>query len=181
MKSQSPLSSPLSMHGASLGVYRFGFAVAVFIVLVAGIYLWKDRQDTLDRDEARGELLTRILFNHVSRTLASSISIMTMANQWSSPSSPTQPQLKSAIENSSFIRSLSMLTEEGLVLSSSEDGMVRQVGATGIGAGCWTRFGRRSLAACTQFVRPESSRYQGQRHCYFALVDAHETRRWASR
>ncbi len=126
MKSQSPLSSPLSMHGASLGVYRFGFAVAVFIVLVAGIYLWKDRQDTLDRDEARGELLTRILFNHVSRTLASSISIMTVANQWSSPSSPTQPQLKSAIENSSFIRSLSMLTEEGLVLSSSEDGMVNQ-------------------------------------------------------
>ena len=101
-------------------------AVAVFIALVAGSYLWKDRQDTLDREEARGDLLTRILFNHVSRTLESSSAIMTVANQGSSSNSPTQSQLKSAIENSSFIRSLSMLTEDGRVLASSEDGMVNQ-------------------------------------------------------
>ena len=101
-------------------------SVAVFIALVAGIYLWKDRQDTLDREEARGHLLTRILFNHVSRTLESSSAIMTVANQGSSSNSPTQSQLKSAIEKSSFIRSLSMLTEDGRVLASSEDGVVNQ-------------------------------------------------------
>ena len=126
MKSKSLASSPLSQNATSQGVYRFGVAVAVFIALVAGSYLWKDRQDTLDREEARGDLLTRILFNHVSRTLESSSAIMTVANQGSSSNSPTQSQLKSAIENSSFIRSLSMLTEDGRVLASSEDGMVNQ-------------------------------------------------------
>ena len=114
------------MHPASLGVYRFGSAVAVFIVLVASIYLWKDRQHTLDREEARGALLTRILFNHVSRTLESSVAIMTVANQWSDSSLPTQLRLNSAIEKSSFIRSLSMLNEEGRVLASSEEGLVNQ-------------------------------------------------------
>jgi hypothetical protein len=100
--------------------------VAVFIVVVAGIYLWKDRLDTLERETARGDLLTRILFNHVSRTLESSSALMTVANQWSTSSTPTQSQLKSAIEKSSFIRSLSILTEDGGVLASSEDGMVNQ-------------------------------------------------------
>ena len=71
-------------------------------------------------------MLTRILFNHVSRTLESSSAIMTVANQGSSSNVPTQSQLKSAIEKSSFIRSLSMLTEDGRVLASSEDGMVNQ-------------------------------------------------------
>ena len=126
MKSKSLSNPTLSQNAASLGVYRFGVAVAVFIALVAGIYLWKDRQDTLDREEARGDLLTRILFNHVSRTLESSSAIMTVANQGSSSNSPTQSQLKSAIEKSSFIRSLSMLTEDGRVLASSEDGVVNQ-------------------------------------------------------
>ena len=126
MKSNSLSSSSLSQNATFQGVYRFGVAVAVFIALVAGSHLWKDRQDTLDREEAKGDLLTRILFNHVSRTLESSSAIMTVANQGSSSNSPTQSQLKSAIENSSFIRSLSMLTEDGRVLASSEDGMVNQ-------------------------------------------------------
>jgi hypothetical protein len=106
LKSNSLSSSPLPQNATSQGVYRFGIAVAVFIALVAGTYLWKDRQDTLDREEARGNLLTRILFNHVSRTLESSSAIMTVANQGSSSNAPTQSQLKSAIEKSSFIRSL---------------------------------------------------------------------------
>jgi signal transduction histidine kinase/CheY-like chemotaxis protein len=116
----------MTLNAASLGVYRFGFSVAVFIVLVAGFYLWKDREDTLEREAARGDLLTRILFSHISRTLESSSALMTVANQWSTSSAPTQSQLKSAIEKSSFIRSLSMLTEDGWVLASSEDGMVNQ-------------------------------------------------------
>jgi signal transduction histidine kinase/CheY-like chemotaxis protein len=98
----------------------------VFIVLVASIYLWKDRQQTLDREEIRGALLTRILFNHVSRTLESSVAIMTVANQWSDSNLPTQLKLNSAIEKSSFIRSLSMLNEDGWVLASSEEGLVNQ-------------------------------------------------------
>ncbi len=114
------------MHSASHGVYRFGIAVAVFIVLVTSIYLWKDRQQTLDREEIRGALLTRILFNHVSRTLESSVAIMTVANQWSDSNLPTQLKLNSAIEKSSFIRSLSMLNEDGWVLASSEEGLVNQ-------------------------------------------------------
>ena len=109
-----------------MGVYRFGVAVAVFIVVVSGVYLWKDRQDTLERETARGDLLTRILFNHVSQILESSSALMTVVNQWSTSMTPTQSQLKSAIEKSSFIRSLSMLTEDGGVLASSEDGMVNQ-------------------------------------------------------
>ena len=126
MKNTSGPTLQRSMHQASIGVYRFGAAVAVFILLVASIYLWKDRQDTLEREEARGDLLTRILFNHVSRTLESSSAIMTVANQWSDSNLPTQNKLKSAIGNSSFIRSLSILNEEGWVLASSEDGLVNQ-------------------------------------------------------
>jgi signal transduction histidine kinase/CheY-like chemotaxis protein len=126
VKSNSLSKPTLSQNTASLGVYRFGVAVAVLISLVAGIYLWKDRQDTLEREEAMGDLLTRILFNHVSRTLESSSAIMTVANQGASSNLPTQSQLKSAIEKSSFIRSLSMLTEDGRVLASSEDGVVNQ-------------------------------------------------------
>ena len=124
-KTPSP-KVPRAMHAASLGVYRFGAAVALFIVLVASIYLWKDRQHTLDREEARGALLTRILFNHVSRTLESSVAIMTVANQWSDSNLPSQLKLNSAIEKSSFIRSLSLLNEEGWVLASSEEGLVNQ-------------------------------------------------------
>jgi type II secretory pathway component PulF len=122
----SAATSTRAMHSASHGVYRFGIAVAVFIVLVTSIYLWKDRQQTLDREEIRGALLTRILFNHVSRTLESSVAIMTVANQWSDSNLPTQLKLNSAIEKSSFIRSLSMLNEDGWVLASSEEGLVNQ-------------------------------------------------------
>lgn len=126
MKKTPSLKTPRAMHSASHGVYRFGIAVAVFIVLVTSIYLWKDRQQTLDREEIRGALLTRILFNHVSRTLESSVAIMTVANQWSDSNLPTQLKLNSAIEKSSFIRSLSMLNEDGWVLASSEEGLVNQ-------------------------------------------------------
>jgi len=124
-KTPSP-QLPNAIKAAPLGVYRFGTAVAVFIILISSIYLWKDRQDTLDREEARGDLLTRILFNHVSQTLESTTALMTVANQWSDSNSPSQFKLYSAIEKSSFIRSLSMLNEEGRVLASSEEGLVNQ-------------------------------------------------------
>lgn len=119
---------------AAAGVYRFGASVALFIVLVASVYLWLDRKSTLDREQARGELLTRILFNHVSRTLESSVTLMTVANQWSDADFRDQTQLQKAIEKSSFIRSLSMLSYQGQVLASSEEGVVNQaVKLTGMG------------------------------------------------
>ncbi len=109
---------------AASGVYRFGAAIAVFIVVVASVYLWQDRRTTLEREQARGELLTRILFNHVSRTLESTTTLITVANQWSDADFKDQSKLQSAIEKSSFIRSLSMISESGQVLASSEEGVV---------------------------------------------------------
>jgi signal transduction histidine kinase/CheY-like chemotaxis protein len=109
---------------AAQGVYRFGASVALFIVLVASVYLWQDRQGTLEREQARGELLARILFNHVSRTLESTTTLITVANQWTDTDFRDQAKLQTAIEKSSFIRSLSMLTESGQVLASSEEGVV---------------------------------------------------------
>jgi len=111
---------------AASGVYRFGAAVALFILVVTSSYLWLDRQSTLARELVRGDLLTRILFNHVSRTLESTASLMTVANQWSEAIPPSQGKLKSAIEKSSFIRSMSMVAENGLVLASSEEGVLNQ-------------------------------------------------------
>jgi signal transduction histidine kinase/CheY-like chemotaxis protein len=111
---------------AAIGVYRFGAAVALFIVVVSFLYLWQDRQATLDREQARGDLLTRILFNHVSRTLEASTTLMTVANQWNESGVPSQETLKSAIAKSSFIRSLSMMSEEGTILATSEDAVVNQ-------------------------------------------------------
>ena len=99
-----------SKTSAASGVYRFGAAVALFIVVVSSVYLWQDRQATMDREQARGELLTRILFNHVTRTLESTTSLMTVANQLSETSLTAQEKLKSVIENSSFIRSMSMVS-----------------------------------------------------------------------
>lgn len=123
LKDAQPKSA---VPAAASGVYRFGAAVALFIVVVTSVYLWLDRQSTLDREQARGDLLTRILFNHVSRTLESTTSLMTVANQWSEAQAPSQAKLKSAIEKSSFIRSMSMLAEDGVVLASSEEGVVNQ-------------------------------------------------------
>lgn len=117
---------PDAVPAAASGVYRFGASVALFIVLVASTYLWIDRQSTLDREQARGDLLARILFNHVSRTLESTTSLMTVANQWSENKTPSQEKIKSAIEKSSFIRSMSMVSEDGWVLASSEEGVFNQ-------------------------------------------------------
>lgn len=116
-----------SKTSAALGVYRFGAAVALFIGVVSSVYLWQDRQDTLAREQARGELLTRILFNHVSRTLESTTTLITAVNQWSDADFRDQAKLQTAIEKSSFIRSLSMLSESGQVLASSEEGVVHHV------------------------------------------------------
>jgi signal transduction histidine kinase/ActR/RegA family two-component response regulator len=111
---------------AAIGVYRFGASVALFIVVVSFVYLWQDRQATLDREQERGDLLARILFNHVSRTLEASTTLMTVANQWNDSGVPSQETLKAAIDKSSFIRSLSMLSEDGKVLASSEEGVQHQ-------------------------------------------------------
>jgi signal transduction histidine kinase/CheY-like chemotaxis protein len=95
-------------------------------VVVSFVYLWQDRQATLDREQERGDLLARILFNHVSRTLEASTTLMTVANQWNESGVPSQETLKAAIDKSSFIRSLSMLSEDGKVLASSEEGVLHQ-------------------------------------------------------
>lgn len=100
--------------------------MALFIVVVSFVYLWQDRQATLDREQERGDLLARILFNHVSRTLEASTTLMTVANQWNESGAPSQETLKAAIDKSSFIRSLSMLSEDGKVLASSEEGVLHQ-------------------------------------------------------
>ena len=100
--------------------------MALFIVVVSFVYLWQDRQATLDREQERGDLLARILFNHVSRTLEASTTLMTVANQWNESGVPSQETLKAAIDKSSFIRSLSMLSEDGKVLASSEEGVLHQ-------------------------------------------------------
>ncbi|MFM7005113.1 MAG: histidine kinase dimerization/phospho-acceptor domain-containing protein, partial [Limnohabitans sp.] len=115
-----------SKTSAASGVYRFGAAVALFIVVVSSVYLWQDRQATLVREQVRGELLARTLFNHVSRTLESTSTLITVVNQWSDADFRDHAKLQSAIEKSSFIRSLSMLSESGQVLASSEEGMVHQ-------------------------------------------------------
>ena len=115
-----------SKTSVASGVYRFGAAVALFIVIVSSVYLWQDRQATLAREQVRGELLARTLFNHVSRTLESTSTLITVVNQWSDADFRDHAKLQSAIEKSSFIRSLSMLSESGQVLASSEEGMVHQ-------------------------------------------------------
>lgn len=126
MNSGSSHNSRPAVWTAAIGVYRFGASVALFIVVVSFVYLWQDRQATLDREQERGDLLARILFNHVSRTLEASTTLMTVANQWNESGVPSQETLKAAIDKSSFIRSLSMLSEDGKVLASSEEGVLHQ-------------------------------------------------------
>ena len=115
-----------SSRSAAAGVHRFGTAVAVFILLVASLYLYVDRRSTLAREQVKGELLTRILFNHVSRTLEATHTLITAVNQWPDADFRSSDKLQSAIEKSSFIRSLSMVSDTGQVLASSEEGAVHQ-------------------------------------------------------
>ena len=102
-----------SSRSAAAGVHRFGTAVAVFILLVASLYLYVDRRSTLAREQVKGELLTRILFNHVSRTLEATHTLITAVNQWPDADFRSSDKLQSAIEKSSFIRSLSMVSDTG--------------------------------------------------------------------
>ena len=115
-----------SYSSAAAGVYRFGAAVALFIVVVASLYLYVDRRSTLAREQVKGELLTRILFNHVNRTLEATTTLITAVNQWPEADFRTSDKLQSAIEKSSFIRSLSMVSDTGQVVASSEEGAVHQ-------------------------------------------------------
>jgi signal transduction histidine kinase/CheY-like chemotaxis protein len=111
---------------AATGVYRFGASVALFIFLVSSVYLWQDRATALEREQVRGELLARILFNHVSRTMESTTTLMALANQWTDADFREQSKLQTAIEKSIFLRSLSMVSEDGKVMASSESGVVNQ-------------------------------------------------------
>jgi hypothetical protein len=106
------------------GVQRFGTVVAVFILMMAAVYLWQDRRNTLEREHARGNLLARILFNHVSRTFESTTAIMALAHQGAQNQLPSPEKLKTAVEKSSFLRSISLVSESGVVLASSEEGVV---------------------------------------------------------
>jgi len=121
-----PTQRETTTTSAAAGVYRFGAAVALFIFVVASLYLWVDRRSTLAREQVKGELLTRILFNHVNRTLEASTTLITAVNEWSDADFRSHEKLQSTIEKSSFIRSLSMVSETGQVLASSEEGVLHQ-------------------------------------------------------
>ena len=124
MKLRSLLNNKSASEGIASGVQSFGIAVAVFILIVAGVYLWQDRRDTLLREHARGNLLARILFNHVSRTFESTTAIMALAHQGAQAQLPGPEKLRVAVEKSSFLRSISLVSEAGIVLASSEEGVV---------------------------------------------------------
>jgi len=124
VKPGSLFNNKSASQGVGSGVQRFGTVVAVFILMMAAVYLWQDRRNTLEREHARGNLLARILFNHVSRTFESTTAIMALAHQGAQNQLPSPEKLKTAVEKSSFLRSISLVSESGVVLASSEEGVV---------------------------------------------------------
>ncbi len=119
----------------SLVLGALGVAMLGSIVLVTALYLVKDRDFALVRENERGELLSKILLGHVNRSLASANTLADlMAKNVQAGAVPTgdaipasaaeqkafQDQFEATAAGGAFSRTISLVTEDGLILNSSE-------------------------------------------------------------
>ena len=136
-----PKGERLSIQGRRL-MRRESFwltvlGVSMFLVIVLGtfLYLAKDYEFALRRENERGELLSKTLLGHVNRTLASADALadMVISDQMSDEGASSTArskasadpsgfgsQLEAASARGAFVRSLHVLDSNGTILRSSE-------------------------------------------------------------
>jgi signal transduction histidine kinase/CheY-like chemotaxis protein len=103
-----------------------GFGLFIAIATLSLLYLLKDHKSTLERENARGNLITQLFLVHVNRALESAsdnIELLTHvgAKDKSKEISLSHEQLLQSLASSGgFIRSLTLVSLDGTVLNSSE-------------------------------------------------------------
>lgn len=129
-------------HKESLLIAISGSVLFLLTLVLSALFLHNDHIRVLERESARGELLAKMLFAHIDRTLQNTSSLMDTVvnvvtdhqNQASATVSKQLLQAKPSetaliehlISSNSFIRSMTVLNSEGVVISSSELGLVGQ-------------------------------------------------------
>jgi signal transduction histidine kinase/CheY-like chemotaxis protein len=103
-----------------------GFGLFIAITTLSLLYLLKDHKSTLERENARGNLVTQLFLVHVNRALESAsdnielLSHVGVANKSKEASLSHEQLLQSIASSSGFMRSLTLVSLDGTVLNSSE-------------------------------------------------------------
>lgn len=103
-----------------------GFGLFIAITTLSLLYLLKDHKSTLERENARGNLVTQLFLVHVNRALESAgdsidlLSHVGSTNRSKEASLSHEQLLQSIASSSGFIRSLALVSLDGTVLGSSE-------------------------------------------------------------
>jgi signal transduction histidine kinase/CheY-like chemotaxis protein len=103
-----------------------GFGLFIAITTLSLLYLLKDHKSTLERENARGNLVTQLFLVHVNRALESAsdnielLSHVGVANKSKEASLSHEQLLQSIASSSGFMRSLTLISLDGTVLNSSE-------------------------------------------------------------
>jgi len=100
-------------------------ALALAMTVALGALIWRDRTDTLQAQQARFELLVRVLEDHATRSIeAVSLATGTLAELAEQGALPRSPAMSAAMQqtlvNLPFLRGLAWLDVSGTVVSSTD-------------------------------------------------------------
>lgn len=109
-----------------------GLGLALAVTAALGALIWRDRTEVLQAQQARFELLVRVLEDHATRSIeAVSLATGTLAELAEQGALPPSPAMSAAMQqtlvNLPFLRGLAWLDRDGKVVSSTE---VSDVGLT---------------------------------------------------
>jgi signal transduction histidine kinase/CheY-like chemotaxis protein len=126
-------------HKESLLIAFSGSILFLLTLILSALFLYNDHIRVLERESARGELLAKMLFAHIDRSLQNTSNLMdtvvsvvtdhqhqesvTFSKQQHTSASSLIEQL---ISSNSFVRSMTVLSADGVVISSSELDLVGQ-------------------------------------------------------
>ena len=102
-----------------------GLALALAMTVALGALIWRDRTDALQAQQARFELLVRVLEDHATRSIeAVSLATGTLAELAEQGALPRSPAMSAAMQqtlvNLPFLRGLAWLDVSGTVVSSTD-------------------------------------------------------------
>ncbi|MFM8768560.1 MAG: hypothetical protein ACKOD9_12610, partial [Rubrivivax sp.] len=110
---------------ASRWVLAAGVGLALAVTAALGTLIWRDRTEVLQAQQARFELLVRVLEDHATRSIETvSLATGTLAELAEQGAPPSSPALSAAMQqtlvNLPFLRGLAWLDGAGQVLSSTD-------------------------------------------------------------
>jgi signal transduction histidine kinase/ActR/RegA family two-component response regulator len=131
-----------------------GLVLFLTILALTGAYLHQDRKATLEQAKLHGDLIAQLFLGHINRTLENASDNLDLLPELSGPAQAAsssagnrRPHLNfsSLTTGSGLIRSLSLVTLNGQVLQSSEEGLAAKTFA-------WSQIGfMRDITAELEF------------------------------